>query len=299
MFRLDGRVALVTGARPGWRRDGALFAEAGAEVVAAWFPGDPYDVARLRRASRPPAAAPRRRRRRLGYGLGRADGRVSVTELGRLDIVVANAGIARDVPFAELDDDRLNSLSRSTSTASSVRSAPLRRICSSKAGGGCWRRVRSRASSRDGPVMALHDGEGGARWARADAGGGTRAEWDHRRWGRTWRDRDAGEPRPRQFSRAGGRPRVREARAGRAQRAPRGHRVHLSLPRSEEAGSSRARCCSSTAAFRCRSTSWMRARTRPHAAADPGVPTTGGGLEGRLPAGMASLRRACADGVGR
>ena len=34
----------------------------------------------------------------------------SVSQLGRLDIVVANAAIARDVPFAELDDERLDSL---------------------------------------------------------------------------------------------------------------------------------------------------------------------------------------------
>ena len=33
-----------------------------------------------------------------------------VAELGGLDIVVANAGIAREVPFAELDDERLDSL---------------------------------------------------------------------------------------------------------------------------------------------------------------------------------------------
>jgi NAD(P)-dependent dehydrogenase (short-subunit alcohol dehydrogenase family) len=34
----------------------------------------------------------------------------SMSQLGRLDIVVANAAIARDVPFAELDDERLDFL---------------------------------------------------------------------------------------------------------------------------------------------------------------------------------------------
>jgi 3-oxoacyl-[acyl-carrier protein] reductase len=33
-----------------------------------------------------------------------------VAELGRLDVVVANAAIARDVPSAELDDERWNAL---------------------------------------------------------------------------------------------------------------------------------------------------------------------------------------------
>jgi 3-oxoacyl-[acyl-carrier protein] reductase len=112
VFRLDGRSALVTGAASGIGAATAVaLARAGADVVLGWYAGDPHDVgpvverveAEGRRA--PAVEADVSRTEDVERLTGTA-----VEELGRLDVVVANAAIARDVPSTELDDERWRSL---------------------------------------------------------------------------------------------------------------------------------------------------------------------------------------------
>ena len=98
LFRLDGRVAVVTGASRGLgERFVHVLRAAGAEVVAAG-----RDAERLARLAEATGAS-------IEVGDVRDDGHLNrlvqhaLTRHGRLDIAVPNAGIADVVPFEQLD----------------------------------------------------------------------------------------------------------------------------------------------------------------------------------------------------
>jgi 3-oxoacyl-[acyl-carrier protein] reductase len=107
LFSLAGRAAVVTGGASGIGAATAeMFAQAGADIVLPWFPGDPHD---------PEPVA--QRIRALGRGVEVIEADVSkasdadravataVESYGRIDIVVANAGILRQSSAEELDDE--------------------------------------------------------------------------------------------------------------------------------------------------------------------------------------------------
>lgn len=96
-YSLAGRVALITGAASGIGAATArVFAEAGADLALAWYSPDGHDIEPVRRDVERAGA------RLVIEDLDvRSSGDVerfvqhSIETLGRLDIVVANAGIAR------------------------------------------------------------------------------------------------------------------------------------------------------------------------------------------------------------
>ncbi len=103
MFSLAGRAALITGAASGiGAATVRMFAEAGADVALAWYPPDGHDIAPVVReveaaGVRAVVEAVDVRER---HDVDRLTQRAADT-FGRLDIVVANAGIARLEPAPE------------------------------------------------------------------------------------------------------------------------------------------------------------------------------------------------------
>jgi 3-oxoacyl-[acyl-carrier protein] reductase len=107
LFDLTDRVAVITGAASGIGAATArVFAQAGADVALAWYSRDPHDVQPVREAVEAEG-----RRALIAEVDVRETWQVDalvdqcLSEFGRVDIAVANAGVARTVPLEQLDDD--------------------------------------------------------------------------------------------------------------------------------------------------------------------------------------------------
>lgn len=168
MFQLTDRVALITGAASGIGAATAqMFAEAGADVALAWYPPDGHDIEPVRQA------VERAGRRAV---IGEVDVRSTtdvnalavkaVDTFGRIDIVVANAGIARhedaetvsDESWGLILDVNLNGVWRSFRAAIPyMRAARFGRLLASSSVSGplqAWPQHASYAASKGG-VSAL------------------------------------------------------------------------------------------------------------------------------------------------
>ncbi|CAN5431150.1 SDR family NAD(P)-dependent oxidoreductase [soil metagenome] len=112
MFDLTGRVAVITGAASGIGAETArVFARAGASVVLAAYDPDGHDIAGVVNdiTADGGRAVALHADVRLTEDVDRLIA-TAVAEYGSLDIVVANAAIARKVPSEELDDATWNDL---------------------------------------------------------------------------------------------------------------------------------------------------------------------------------------------
>lgn len=108
MFSLDGKVAIVTGAASGIGAATAMrLARSGARVTLGWLPDDPHDVTQVAAAvegaggeAHPHPVDVR--------DAAQVEGLLAATieRWGGVDIVIANAAIARLVPSDRLDDAR-------------------------------------------------------------------------------------------------------------------------------------------------------------------------------------------------
>jgi len=106
MFDLTDRVALITGAASGIGAASARsFAQAGADVVLGWYPPDGHDIQPV--LAEVTAAGRKALVQAVDVASSESVDRCvaeAISQFGRLDIVVANAGIARTVPTLELTD---------------------------------------------------------------------------------------------------------------------------------------------------------------------------------------------------
>ncbi len=112
MFDLTGKRAVVTGAASGiGAATATAFAAAGAQVALAWYAGDPHDVGDVLAGIEAAGGSA------IAVETDVSDTSqverllaTTVDSFGGVDVVVANAGIARSVPTAELSDDEWRAL---------------------------------------------------------------------------------------------------------------------------------------------------------------------------------------------
>jgi NAD(P)-dependent dehydrogenase (short-subunit alcohol dehydrogenase family) len=130
-FRLDGKIALVTGAGRGIGRAVALaLGDAGAELVlASRTPSELDEVAGKIRSGGG-------RARPMPFDVTRSDAvRDAFAGLGRLDILVNNAGLNRPQPFLDVDEATLDLLLGLNVRAAFVVAQAAARLMVAKNGG--------------------------------------------------------------------------------------------------------------------------------------------------------------------
>ena len=255
MFELEGKTAVVTGAASGIGAASAtLFARAGRERRARLVPGRSARGRARRRGDRRRGRQRDHRRRSTCAAPTRSRrcSRAANERFGGIDIVLANAAIARLVPSAELDDERWSALLDINlagvfrcfrEAIPHLRARGGGRLLATSSVAGAVRRLGGAHALRD--RQGRHPGHGAQPRARA------RPRSDHGQRDRAGRDRDAAGARPRQLARPRRRRRVRPARPARPQRRARGHRGRVSLPRERRGGlRDRPDASSSTAASR-------------------------------------------------
>ncbi len=117
MGKLDGKVAVITGAARGQGRSHALrLAEEGANIIAldrcADVPSVPYSLSTPEDLKETVRAVEEHDRRIVAVEVDVRDGPAmkqavaeGVAQLGRLDIVIANAGVASFAPVSDMPED--------------------------------------------------------------------------------------------------------------------------------------------------------------------------------------------------
>ena len=153
---LDGKVAIVTGSARGIGRATAeLLSEHGASVVINDLDGD---AARRRRAR---SAARRRSSRATSPRASAPDELVqtAIDALGKIDIIVNNAGYTLDAPIHKMSDDWFQRMLDIHVAARSGSSAPPPRTCASRP------RRRARPRARRSSARSSTSPRSRARWA--------------------------------------------------------------------------------------------------------------------------------------
>jgi NAD(P)-dependent dehydrogenase (short-subunit alcohol dehydrogenase family) len=131
VFRLDGKVALVTGAGRGIGRAVALaLAAAGAELVLVSRTTEQLEEVAREITSSGGRARP------LSFDVTRSDSvRGAIAGLDRLDILVNNAGLNRPQPFVEVDEPTLDLLLGLNVRAAFIVAQAAARLMIAKGGG--------------------------------------------------------------------------------------------------------------------------------------------------------------------